>query len=156
MRRPLPQLLAVPLIALVALAGCGSSDSDGAADDQTTSTVATTIADTTTTTEAPTTTTEAPAADETTTAPSPATTQPDPEEGSSPLEGFEEYAVLQDTIPELDTLTPDVETDNPNTRVILYSNAEGRKVYKSVFIKAKSRLKVLNLGEGPPLYDAPI
>ena len=62
--------------------------------------------------------------------------------------------MLKSTIGNLDSLTPEIETDNPNTRVILYADADGRKVYKSIYVKRNNRLKVIDLnGGGPPLYN---
>ncbi|GBD66518.1 hypothetical protein KV134_08010 [Tetragenococcus halophilus] len=56
---------------------------------------------------------------------------------------FEEGDILQDTI-DLEGLTMETATDNPNKRVLLFSNDEGQKEYKSVFIKRTNRLKIID------------
>lgn len=61
--------------------------------------------------------------------------------------------MLERMVPDIGNLRPIVETDNPGTRVILFENSSGRKVYKSVFVKHDQRLKVLDLDGGPPLFN---
>lgn len=56
---------------------------------------------------------------------------------------FEEGDTLQDTV-DLEGLTMETATDNPNKRVLLFSNDEGQKEYKSVFIKRTNRLKIID------------
>ena len=136
----------------VSVAACSSSDTDEAAtsttgpEKATTTTVAAPTSEPPETSEPSTTLPSSP----TTATPSPPTDAP----AASELAGFEEYAVLQSTIGNLDSLTPEIETDNPNTRVILYADADGRKVYKSIYVKRNNRLKVIDLnGGGPPLYN---
>ena len=149
-----PYLLSITLVASIGLAACGGSDEADSTGD---SVSATTAEATTTTVAAP--TSEPPETSEpsTTVPSSPTTATPGPPTdapAASELAGFEEYAVLQSTIGNLDSLTPEIETDNPNTRVILYADADGRKVYKSIYVKRNNRLKVIDLnGGGPPLYN---
>ena len=40
-------------------------------------------------------------------------------------------------------------TDNPGKRILLFTDANGRKIYKSIFIKNDRHLKIIQLdGEG--------
>ena len=65
--------------------------------------------------------------------------------------------MLQSTLEDLGSLTPTIETDNPNTRVILYANAAGQKGYKSIYVKRNNRLKIIKInGNGPPLFNGAI
>ncbi len=147
-----PSLISISLVASLAIAGCGNSIETEAADDATTTAAEPAEASTTAAPSPPSEPTET-TADATTAAPEttiPPTTAP----AASPLAGYEEYAVLQSTIANLDSLSPVIETDNPGTRVILYADAGGRKVYKSIYVKANNRLKIIDLnGGGPPLYN---
>lgn len=143
-------LLLVPAAALIGLAGCGGSDSDTAVEASTTE-----VAAESSTTAPP---ADEDVADDTDVAengePDDRTTEADDEVNTtSALEGFEERVVLERTVPDLGTLRSIVETDNPDTRVILFEDASGRKVYKSVFVKHGQRLKVLDLDGGPPLFN---
>ncbi|GAA3016943.1 hypothetical protein [Tetragenococcus solitarius] len=65
-------------------------------------------------------------------------------EAENDVVDFEEGDALQDTI-DLEGLTMETATDNPNKRVLLFSNDEGQKEYKSVFIKQKNRLKIIDI-----------
>jgi len=65
-------------------------------------------------------------------------------EAENDVADFEEGDALQDTI-DLEGLTMETATDNPNKRVLLFSNDEGQKEYKSVFIKQKNRLKIIDI-----------
>lgn len=154
-------LLLIPVLSVLGVAACGGS-SDADTNDGSSTTASSTAEPTTssapaTTTSAPETTTSGP---ETTTSPPETTTtgadttEPAPPPEDSPLAGFDELSVLQSTIPDFDSLEPIVETDNPGTRVILFQQDGGRKVYKSVFVKRTNRLKIINIdGEGPPIFN---
>lgn len=59
-----------------------------------------------------------------------------------------EYPILDDII-DLQVFKAKIETDNQETRVIFFVDPEGIQVYKSVFVKNESYLKVMELdGEG--------
>lgn len=60
------------------------------------------------------------------------------------LADYEESNLLADNIP-LDQLTPLVEEDNQNKRIILFEDEAGEKVYKSVFIKNDEYLKIIDI-----------
>lgn len=151
-RRSYFLLLLLSVIGLVGLAGCSSSGSDVAKNDATTTTVAQTTASSTITTAA----TTASGAPDVPTSTGPAPTEPAPVIEPSPLADFEEYPVLMRTIAEVDNLQVHIETDNPGTRVIIFENEAGNKLFKSVFVKRTKRLKVIPLAGGKPLYDATI
>lgn len=69
---------------------------------------------------------------------------------------LEEGTELQDTIDDLDDLNVETATDNPNKRVLLFSNDEGEKQYKSVFIKQKNRLKIIDINNDDLLMNQEI
>src|SRR5699024_7423128 len=50
------------------------------------------------------------------------------------LADFEETKELQANIEDLNSLTPEIETDNDNKRIILFADDNDRKQYKSIFI----------------------
>ena len=61
------------------------------------------------------------------------------------LKDYEESEQLAANIDNLNELNPEVETDNPNKRVILYADDSHKKEYKSIFIKKENRLKIIKL-----------
>lgn len=61
------------------------------------------------------------------------------------LKDYEESDEFAANIDDLNELNPEVETDNPNKRVILYSENDHEKKYKSIFIKDQKRLKIIEL-----------
>lgn len=63
------------------------------------------------------------------------------------LADFEETKELQANIEDLNSLTPEIETDNDNKRIILFADDNDRKQYKSIFIKQKQRLKIIELNK---------
>ena len=65
----------------------------------------------------------------------------------SEIADFEEADQLAETIDNLGSLKPDIKTDNPNKRIILFSDDNGKKEYKSIYIKEKSRLKIVELNK---------
>lgn len=69
---------------------------------------------------------------------------------------LEEGTELQDTIDDLDDLNVETATDNPNKRVLLFSNDEGEKQYKSVFIEQKNRLKIIDINNDDLLMNQEI
>lgn len=56
---------------------------------------------------------------------------------------FPEMSLIQETI-NLENLEGHLVTDNPGTRVVIFVE-EGEQAYKSIFIKAKNRLKLVDL-----------
>ncbi len=72
--------------------------------------------------------------------------------GNTNLADHEENAILADHIP-LDELTAQVEVDNQNKRITLFENKDGKKVYKSIFIKRDNHLKIIDLNGDKPLFD---
>lgn len=74
---------------------------------------------------------------------------------TSDLDGFVEYQRIVQEVAEIATLVAVVETDNPNSRVIIFSE-EGnpRPSYRSVFVKDQNRLKLIALdGRGVILEE---
>lgn len=68
------------------------------------------------------------------------------------LGGFEEYEILSDNI-DLSAHEAEVETDNSNSRVILFEDSEGNKTYKSVFVKDEQHLKIIQLDDDGVIYN---
>jgi len=91
--------------------------------------------------------------EETSTEESTTETESSEEDNVADLEEGEE---LQDTIDDLDNLNVETATDNPNKRVLLFSNDEGEKQYKSVFIKQKNRLKIIDINNDDLLMNQEI
>lgn len=65
---------------------------------------------------------------------------------------FEESIVVTDQIG-IDQLTTNVQTDNQNNRVIIFSDQEKKKRYKSIFIKRQNRLKIINLDDDVQVFN---
>src|SRR5699024_12339840 len=63
------------------------------------------------------------------------------------LTDYEETKELQANIEDINSLTPEIETDNDNKRIILFADDNDRKQYKSIFIKQKQRLKIIELNK---------
>lgn len=59
------------------------------------------------------------------------------------LKDYQEYDTLNTKIP-LSDFTSHIQTDNPGKRVILFKNENGQVVYKSIFVKKKSYLKIID------------
>lgn len=74
------------------------------------------------------------------------TTEQLPKENQA-LTNFPEYPIL-DNIIDLQVYVASIETDNEGTRVIFFENPDGNQIYKSVFVKNESYLKVIELGDG--------
>lgn len=60
---------------------------------------------------------------------------------------YDEAEQLATTIDELGSLQPDIKTDNPNKRIILFADDNHHKQYKSIYIKNKHRLKIIDLNK---------
>lgn len=67
-------------------------------------------------------------------------------------ETIEEFSKINEVTP-IDSLQYEVETDNPNNRVILFENATGQKVVKSIYVKSTGRLKVIDLQADETLFN---
>ncbi|MER2260905.1 MAG: hypothetical protein ABS934_02745 [Psychrobacillus sp.] len=63
------------------------------------------------------------------------------------LTDLPEYPILNNII-DLQVYLANFETDNEETRVIFFEDKDGNKVYKSVFVKNESYLKVIELEDG--------
>lgn len=63
------------------------------------------------------------------------------------LTDLPEYPILNNII-DLQVYLANFETDNEGTRVIFFEDKDGNKVYKSVFVKNESYLKVIELEDG--------
>lgn len=59
------------------------------------------------------------------------------------LTEYSETTAIQETI-DLTELTGYVISDNPGTRILIFTN-EGKQVYKSIFVKDEKQLKVIDL-----------
>jgi len=71
------------------------------------------------------------------------------EQADTPATGYEEYPAIEKHVQNFSELNPVIETDNPNKRVILYKNGNGKNAYKSIYIKNEKRLKLIDLnGKG--------
>ena|SRR5699024_2343787 len=68
------------------------------------------------------------------------------------LADYPEYDTLVDEI-DVDSLQAEVETDNQNKRVILYSDDNDKKVFKSIFIKKKDRLKIIDFDDDGEIFN---
>ena len=64
------------------------------------------------------------------------------------LEDYEEYQTLSEKI-DLTMYQAELETDNRGKRILLFADADGRNIYKSIYIKHDRHLKIVQLdGEG--------
>ncbi|WP_432353871.1 hypothetical protein [Sporosarcina sp. A2] len=71
-----------------------------------------------------------------------------PGQTASGITGLPEYQTLAGAV-DLTDITPVIVSDNFNNRTILLKDANGRELYKSVFVKKTGLLKVINLkGQG--------
>lgn len=67
------------------------------------------------------------------------------------LTEYPETTAIQETI-ELTELTGYIVSDNPGTRILIFTN-EGKQVYKSIFVKDEKQLKVIDLEQNEVLID---
>jgi len=79
-------------------------------------------------------------------------TNNDSEDSVSALADFPEYETLVKEI-DVDTLDAQIETDNPNKRVIIYADSDGRKQYKSIFIKKQDHLKIIHFDNDGEIFN---
>ncbi|HLQ97156.1 MAG TPA: hypothetical protein VK135_00565 [Candidatus Dormibacteraeota bacterium] len=68
------------------------------------------------------------------------------------LADFEETQTLSEQI-DLNALDPEIETDNQNNRVIIFSDDSHTKKYKSIFIKKQNRLKIISLDDDGQIFN---
>ncbi|WP_440896904.1 hypothetical protein ACS127_02530 [Amphibacillus sp. Q70] len=74
------------------------------------------------------------------------------EESNTDEDSFQEMEVIEEYI-DVSDYQREIETDNRNTRVMFFKSDQGEKEYKTVFIKDKSRLKIIHLGEDGLLFN---
>ena len=67
------------------------------------------------------------------------------------LTEYPETTAIQETI-ELTELTGYIVSDNPGTRILIFTNEE-KQVYKSIFVKDEKQLKVIDLEQNEVLID---
>lgn len=60
---------------------------------------------------------------------------------------LEEYSTLEDQV-DMDGLQTDVVEDNSNKRITLLKNEDGKKEYKSIYVKNKNFIKIIDLDGG--------
>ena len=65
---------------------------------------------------------------------------------------FEETATLIEQI-DIDNMNAQIETDNQNNRVIIFSEESKTKKYKSIFIKKQNRLKIISLDNDGQIFN---
>src|SRR5699024_12014030 len=65
----------------------------------------------------------------------------------SEVEGFTEYSILDKKL-DMDNLSDEVVKDNDYKRIILLKDENEQPQYKSIYIKNKNRLKVIDLHGG--------
>lgn len=76
-------------------------------------------------------------------------------EQSQDLEGYEEYQLLSENI-DLATYQAEVTTDNNGNRVLLFTDADGKKTYKSVYTKHDNYLKIIKLDDEGLLFNGKV
>lgn len=67
------------------------------------------------------------------------------------LTEYPETTAIQETI-DLTELTGHIISDNPGTRILIFTNEE-KQVYKSIFVKDEKQLKVIDLEQNEVLID---
>lgn len=67
------------------------------------------------------------------------------------LTEYPETTAIQETI-ELTELTGYIVSDNPGTRILIFTNEE-KQVYKSILVKDEKQLKVIDLEQNEVLID---
>ena len=70
-------------------------------------------------------------------------------------EAIEEWSTINEVTP-IESLQYEVVTDNRNNRVMLFENATGQKVVKSIYVKNTGRLKVIDLQADETLFSEEI
>lgn len=81
------------------------------------------------------------------------TTEKEDAANNDDLKAFKEFDVLENEL-DLDAYEGIVESDNQGNRIILFQDADGKKEYKSIFIKNDNRLKIVHfVDEDDLLYN---
>lgn len=68
------------------------------------------------------------------------------------LESYEEYDMLSEKI-DLTKHQVELTTDNPGKRILLFADADGKKIYKSIFSKHDNHLKIIQLDDEGLLFN---
>lgn len=68
------------------------------------------------------------------------------------LAQYEEYEILNEKL-DLSTYEAEIETDNSGNRVLIFSEDDGDKAYKSIFVKDEQHLKIVSLKDEGLLYN---
>jgi len=74
------------------------------------------------------------------------------ESPNTKLASFPEYDVLTEEV-NMNILDADMKTDNPNKRVMVLIDEHGEKLYKTVYIKKKKRLKIISLNDEGQIFN---
>lgn len=72
--------------------------------------------------------------------------------GQSDIKSYPEFVMLAKHI-DLTKYIANVETDNEGTRIIFFENSEGKKEYKSTFVKNENRLKIIKLDDDGLIFN---
>lgn len=59
---------------------------------------------------------------------------------------------VENTI-DLTALSTKLVTDSPNKRVLLFSNEQAEKSYKTIFIKEQKRLKIIDINKDKLIFN---
>lgn len=68
------------------------------------------------------------------------------------LAQYEEYEILNEKL-DLSIYEVEVETDNSGNRVLIFSEDDGVKSYKSIFVKDEQHLKIVSMKNEELLYN---
>lgn len=68
------------------------------------------------------------------------------------LKELPEYTVISSHI-DLSSYTGTIQTDNKGNRIIIFSNTNGQKEYKSIFVKRANRLKIITFQDDGLLFN---
>lgn len=74
-------------------------------------------------------------------------TSDEKEHPSDEIADFEESQELKANISQLDKLKPEIKNDNSNKRVIFFVDDNNHKQFKSIYIKQKNHLKIIELNK---------
>lgn len=68
------------------------------------------------------------------------------------IKDFDESITLIKQL-DIEQVTADVQTDNQNNRVIILSDDQHKKRYKSIFVKRQNRLKIIDLVDDVQIFN---
>ena len=71
------------------------------------------------------------------------------------LKSYKEYEILSDEI-DLAVYRAELATNNAGKRILLFVDTDGTKVYKSIFSKYNSYLKIIRFEDDGLLYDGKV